>query len=255
MRISEPKLILPALYFINNKPNISTSELIDVLTECLKPSGEDAEILKNRKDTKFSQIVRNLVSHKTIDQNGLGYTEYKREGNNGYHKITDKGKKFLEENLEFLEYLMDNNFSYDNLENGITKLTKSINENRIIETFDENSSILISEGNKIKTTTSKYKHSRKLRDAAFDYYSKGGKIQCEVCSFDFYDFYGDSGKGFIEMHHKNPVFKYEDEDFEIFLKEALKNIAPVCSNCHRIIHRFLKNQLTIEELRKKVEKS
>ena len=67
-RITEPDLILPALYIINRIPGITTSDLIQELREIFSPTGEDAVILQGRNDDKFSQIVRNLVSHHTLDQ-------------------------------------------------------------------------------------------------------------------------------------------------------------------------------------------
>ena len=36
------------------------------------------------------------------------------------------------------------------------------------------------------------------------YYKKFGKLNCEVCDFDFYKVYGEIGKGFIEAHHRVP---------------------------------------------------
>lgn len=58
-RISEKDLVLPALYVIKNHDKATTSVLIKELTEAFKPTGEDAEILAGRTDTKFSQKVRN----------------------------------------------------------------------------------------------------------------------------------------------------------------------------------------------------
>jgi hypothetical protein len=37
----------------------------------LKPKGLDAELLTHRNDDKFSQIVRNLQSHKTLVKQNL----------------------------------------------------------------------------------------------------------------------------------------------------------------------------------------
>jgi HNH endonuclease len=58
-----------------------------------------------------------------------------------------------------------------------------------------------------------------------------GKIKCECCEFDFVEAYGDLGDRFIECHHK------------IHLKAGeritdLKDLALVCSNCHRMLHRM-----------------
>ena len=64
---SEEELICPALYEINkHEQGLTTSQLIKLLTNTLNPVGKDAEIIPNRKDTFFSQKVRNLISHKTI---------------------------------------------------------------------------------------------------------------------------------------------------------------------------------------------
>ena len=69
MRIEEKMLILPALYIVKRNGKATTSDLIAELTYVFNPSGEDAEILVGRNDTKFSQKVRNLVSHR--ENNGM----------------------------------------------------------------------------------------------------------------------------------------------------------------------------------------
>ena len=94
---SERDLILPALDIINRKPGVATAELIVELEDILSPDGEDIVILKGRSDTKFSQKVRNLVSHHTIDQYGLGYIKSEHIGKNWYHTITVAGKSYLDQ--------------------------------------------------------------------------------------------------------------------------------------------------------------
>ncbi|MBD2152399.1 HNH endonuclease [Pseudanabaena sp. FACHB-1277] len=61
--------------------------------------------------------------------------------------------------------------------------------------------------------------------------SETGKLSCEVCKFDFVSFYGDLGKGFCEVHHKNPLAKVDNET-----QTSLEDLAIVCANCHRMIH-------------------
>ena len=54
----------------------------------------------------------------------------------------------------------------------------------------------------------------------------------------FASVYGsDYGETCIEIHHKKPLFTYEDNDVSKTIAEALKNVIPVCPNCHRVIHR------------------
>ena len=52
---------------IKQNPGIKTSSLIDEVRSKMKPSGEDLEILDNRNDDKFSQKVRNIKSHKSLE--------------------------------------------------------------------------------------------------------------------------------------------------------------------------------------------
>jgi len=66
---SEPELIAPALDVIaSSKSGVSTTALIGQLRAALRPSGHDGAIISNRSDDYFSQKVRNLVSHKTLEE-------------------------------------------------------------------------------------------------------------------------------------------------------------------------------------------
>lgn len=55
----------------------------------------------------------------------------------------------------------------------------------------------------------------------------GGKLVCEVCEFDFEQQFGELGKDFCEVHHRKPLGH----------GKTLKDLAILCSNCHRMIHR------------------
>lgn len=65
-RVKESEIVKPALKIIKDNPGISTSELIKELQKIIELYPGDKEILAGRNDTKFSQIVRNLISHKKI---------------------------------------------------------------------------------------------------------------------------------------------------------------------------------------------
>jgi len=96
-RIKESELIVPALEAANEKPDgtIETSELIDRLEKQFSPSGEDADVLYDRNDTKFSQKVRNLISHKDCSTSmfAKGWATY--DPSSHAITITDQGKSFL----------------------------------------------------------------------------------------------------------------------------------------------------------------
>jgi hypothetical protein len=110
-RIKESELILPALFLMyKNGRRITTDELIPGLRAIMNPSGEDLDILDNRTDDKFSQKVRNLKSHDTFEQEG--YAEY---GADEVFRLTDKGKKYLEQNKKKLARLLTNNPEYEDI--------------------------------------------------------------------------------------------------------------------------------------------
>lgn len=226
-----------------NGGTITTSELIQKLRDIMKPSGEDLQILSGRSDDKFSQKVRNLKAHSTFER--FGYAEYKGSARSGYVEITNEGKQHLEQNRDILKYLLINDFPYQILTQNLKQVEET--QDRKIQTFDEN--IIISEGVKKVAEVAVYERSRTLRDFAITYFTKNGKINCSCCAFNFEDFYGPQiGKGFIEIHHTKPIFKYADEDLQNTLQDAVKNLTPVCSNCHRMIHRNWSKPLEIQVL-------
>ena len=62
-RVRENQLVLPALYLLNSLvQGLKTSDLKASLMLFFPPTGEDAEILAGRADTKLSQKIRNLTA-------------------------------------------------------------------------------------------------------------------------------------------------------------------------------------------------
>lgn len=74
-----------------------------------------------------------------------------------------------------------------------------------------------------------------------------GKLECEVCQFVFTDGYGDHGSGFIECHHREALLTLDPKAGRI---PTLADLALVCANCHRMLHR--KDWPSIPELRSRL---
>jgi predicted HNH restriction endonuclease len=246
-RISESELILPSLFLMDlNGGSITTSDLIPRLRNIMKPTGEDLTILAGRKDDKFSQKVRNLKAHNTFKR--TGYATYSQPT----FSLTEKGRMHLQQNKPILTYLLTNDFAYTDLTDSLNTIEK--NAEQVIETFDEN--ITIQEGVKRVVEVSVYERSRHLRDYAMHYYRVNGRLDCSCCQFNFEDFYGtELGADFIEMHHIKPIFQYQGQDLVKTIHNAVQNIRPVCSNCHRIIHRNRQYPLDINKLTESIEKN
>jgi HNH endonuclease len=56
--------------------------------------------------------------------------------------------------------------------------------------------------------------------------------RCEACSMNFTEVYGTLGADYIEAHHKTPVALMEEN-----AKTTLDDLAALCPNCHRIVHK------------------
>jgi hypothetical protein len=98
-RITESELRRPILEALANSPTgfMTTTNLIAAMESRFHPTGEDAEILAGRNDTKFSQKVRNAVgSHRDSGPSlaSMGYVEYE----SAKHGSTIKadGRAFLD---------------------------------------------------------------------------------------------------------------------------------------------------------------
>jgi hypothetical protein len=70
-----------------------------------------------------------------------------------------------------------------------------------------------------------------------------GHLACQVCRFDFAQVYGKIGRGFAECHHLVPVAELDGKSVT-----RLEDLAIVCSNCHRMLHRS-DPMLKVEDLR------
>lgn len=76
-----------------------------------------------------------------------------------------------------------------------------------------------------------------------------GALACEACGFDFFAAYGPLGSGFAECHHRLPLATIDKSR-----TTKLADLAIVCANCHRMLHRA-RPWKTVEELSKVVHLS
>jgi 5-methylcytosine-specific restriction enzyme A len=73
--------------------------------------------------------------------------------------------------------------------------------------------------------------------------SETGLLACEACGFDFAATYGRLGEGYIECHHRRPL-----SDLLARVAVRVEDLALVCGNCHRILHRQ-NPMITVDQLR------
>lgn len=88
------------------------------------------------------------------------------------------------------------------------------------------------EGRLLLSRHRRRERSPKLRRQKIEQAKKAGvPISCEVCHFNFHVTYGPRGEDFIEIHHILPLHASGE------IKTKLSDLAMLCSNCHRMIHR------------------
>lgn len=104
------------------------------------------------------------------------------------------------------------------------------------------------EGGKKVITSTQYERSPKLRTEGIEIHG----LNCMVCNFNFGEFYGDWGEGFIEVHHVQALHKNQGKKVET---NPETDLAVLCANCHRMIHRKRDIALSIQELKAKILKT
>lgn len=103
------------------------------------------------------------------------------------------------------------------------------------------------EGNALTSFSIRRERDPRLRKAKIlEATASGAPLQCEVCAFNFELVYGVRGTGYIEVHHRVPLHVSGET------KSSLDDLALLCSNCHRMIHR--KDWISVEELAWQIEK-
>lgn len=121
------------------------------------------------------------------------------------------------------------------------------NEAKKVSEENELENFLYKEGKLIESYGTRFERDQALRRKAIEIHG----TTCKVCGFNFEDYYGELGKGFIEVHHIKPMY--------ISRKEVNVNpqtdLVPLCPNCHRMIHRKKDSPLEIDELKQLINKA
>lgn len=106
----------------------------------------------------------------------------------------------------------------------------------------ENESFCFSrtEGKKIEYYVTKYERHPVYREQAIKLHG----LTCHICGFNFENKYGQLGQRYIEVHHKKPLYLLDEE----IVPNPETDMICVCSNCHKMIHRYRDSIVSPEEL-------
>jgi 5-methylcytosine-specific restriction endonuclease McrA len=73
--------------------------------------------------------------------------------------------------------------------------------------------------------------------------------ECQVCGLRFEDAYGKIGESFAEAHHRIPLHRLRGK-----VKTRLEDLATVCANRHRMLHKMEGKRNDVEKLKNIVSK-
>ncbi|GAW67967.1 HNH endonuclease domain protein [Geoanaerobacter pelophilus] len=99
----------------------------------------------------------------------------------------------------------------------------------------------LSEGRVVELSLTTFERNPAARKSCLDHFGP----QCYVCEFDFEKTYGELGKGFIHVHHITPLSHIR----ESYAVDPIKDLIPVCPNCHAMLHIRQGEPLTVPELK------
>lgn len=112
--------------------------------------------------------------------------------------------------------------------------------------FEDVPSLPSCEGAEKRCYTTRYERDPKKRAECIKIHG----TKCAACGFDFEKVYGALGRNYIEVHHIVPLSQLNGE----LPVNPATDMLPLCSNCHRMIHRRKASVLSIQELRDILER-
>lgn len=105
---------------------------------------------------------------------------------------------------------------------------------------------IYNEGSVKHITVNVYERSAEARTICINRYG----LNCSICGFNFEETYGEIGAGYIHVHHLKPLSQI-GKGYKL---NPLKDLRPVCPNCHAMLHQH-KPTYSIEELKAVIKRA
>ena len=197
--------------FIENIDNENIKYIIDI---------NDTGI-KGRMRIKYSNIIDKVIVDKILEE-----LDVKREE-----------EIFL--NIVFIcSYDINQNINL-NLDNFLKNIL--LFEDRLKEIINSKEDKYYIEGALKEIISNKYERNQEARKKCLDYYG----VTCQICGANLGELYGEEFSGKIEVHHIIPLSEIK----KTYVVDPIKDLIPVCPNCHMIIHSKKDGIYTPEEIK------
>lgn len=104
----------------------------------------------------------------------------------------------------------------------------------------------LEEGKRKTINVNVYERNPLARKQCMNFYG----VHCQICNFNFEEKYGEVGKNFIHVHHIVPLHQIQG-DYKV---DPIKDLIPVCPNCHAMLHRMENGTyLSVEKLKERIK--
>ena len=227
--------------YYDHKKSFDDFDYIDWKQTANYSIGDIVYIYSTRPDSKISFITK-------VEKTNLSFSQI-RDDKKYWADLTkyeeSKTKKFVR--LRLLDKVDDYNITLEKLlENGLNAapqgpvkvrgklfefLDNIYNLKNINKELDNVNTYL--EGEEQSVLVTKYERNPEAREKCLDYYG----YSCKGCGFNFEAKYGDVGKKFIHVHHLIPISEIKER----YIINPIKDLIPVCPNCHAMLHRKQKD--------------
>ncbi len=97
------------------------------------------------------------------------------------------------------------------------------------------------EGARCNVAADRYERNRSARQACL----QANGTRCAICGFDFAEVYGPEFAGIVQVHHITPLSEIGREH----QVDPMRDLIPVCPNCHVALHSKIDGTYAPEELR------
>lgn len=112
--------------------------------------------------------------------------------------------------------------------------------------YPEEVSETLEEGKRKTININVYERNPLARKQCMDYYG----VNCQICNLNFEEKYGEVGIDFIHVHHIVPLHHIQG-DYKV---DPIKDLIPVCPNCHAMLHRMESGSyLSVEQLKERIK--
>ncbi len=234
---------LPLLVeYAKNETSVTYSELAEKLNipnarnlnHVLGAIGKELESLENKLNIKIP-LINTLVINKKDGLPGEGLFEFfDNLGEEDFKQLSNgeqvaKIDEYHSKIFNFSKWdLVLENLGLSNIDNAENEFEKDIKTEEILE------------GGSYSKMVKIFKRNPKAKLECLIHYG----YDCQICGFNF-DEYGDIGKNYIQVHHKELLSLKKEE----YIIDPINDLIPLCANCHVMVHS--KNPpYEIEELKK-----